>query len=108
MTLRLEHRKSRRRRVLKGGRIFYNNYCFSCDCIIRNENDSGMQLKVDSGALVPTEFAILNRKDGTLANARMVWHKDTQIGIEFLSKFADVRDSSREHIRQMSVLVTSG
>ena len=41
-----EHRSSRRQRVLKSGKIIYNNGSIVIDCTVRNISDTGAQLKV--------------------------------------------------------------
>nr|WP_321442862.1 PilZ domain-containing protein [uncultured Cohaesibacter sp.] len=106
MTLHLENRTSRRRRVLKGGKIFYNNFCFSADCVIRNQGADGMMLSVSSALQLPENFAIFSRKDGKLASARMIWRRGDRLGIKLTSDMEEVWDSNRPHIRQMSTMIT--
>lgn len=106
MTLHLENRSSRRRRVLKGGKIFYNNYCFSVDCVIRNQGAEGMMLSLPAEQHLPDVFAIFSRKDGLLANAQMIWRQGDRLGIHLLSEPEDVRQSDQLHIRQMSTMIS--
>lgn len=103
-----ERRKEARKRVLKGGKVFYNNYSISLDCTIRDESDHGMQLKVDPQQMVPTDIALLNRKDGQLAAAKIVWKHGDQIGVEFKGKMQDVRSFAKADIRRMSIIATRG
>ena len=103
-----ERRKVDRRRVLKGGRVFCNNYAISFDCLIRDESEKGMQIKVDQRYELPSEFAVLNRKDGTLADAKLIWKEGTQIGVEFSSRMQDVRSFAKADIRRMSIIATRG
>lgn len=108
MTHQPERRRKTRKRVLKGGKVFYNNYAVSYDCTIRNESDEGMQLLVDPNIALPKSFSLLNRKDGTLADARVVWQKPGLLGVEFSTRMQDVRDFSKSDIRRMSIIATRG
>lgn len=108
MTHQPERRQKIRKRVLKGGKVFYNNYAVSYDCTIRNESDEGMQLLIDPNVALPNSISLLNRKDGTLADARIVWQKPGLIGVKFSTKMQDVRDFSKSDIRRMSIIATRG
>jgi hypothetical protein len=97
-----------RRRVLKGGKVFYNNFAMSMDCTIRNESEHGMRIKVDPLITLPSNFSLLNRKDGTMAEVHIVWHRDGEIGVEFDSGMEDVRKLAKSDIRRMSIIATRG
>ena len=103
-----ERRKEARHRVLKGGKVFYNNYAISFDCMIKDESTHGMKLKIDPNIMFPDTFALLNRKDGTLADARIVWAAGDQVGVEFLSEMEDIRNFAKADIRRMSIIATRG
>lgn len=103
-----ERRKTARQRVLKGGKLFYSNYAVSLDCVIRNESEEGMQIKLDPNITIPPEISLLNKKDGTLAEARVVWQHGATAGVEFATKMQDVRDFSKADIRRMSIIATRG
>ena len=103
-----ERRKEERHRVLKGGKLFYANYSMSIDCMIRNESENGMQVKVDPNITLPKKVSLLNRKDGTLGEAEIVWQKPGQIGLEFQTKMQDVRSFAKADIRRMSIIATRG
>lgn len=108
MTYTPERRTEDRQRVLKGGKVFYNNYAISLDCIIRNESSRGMQISVDPNSALPNAFAVLNRKEGTLADAKVVWKDGDKLGVEFCSKMQDVRTFAKADIRRMSIIATRG
>ncbi|WP_319530941.1 PilZ domain-containing protein [uncultured Cohaesibacter sp.] len=103
-----DRRREDRKRVLKGGKLFFNNYAISLDCTIRNESDHGMQLRLDPQVAVPKAFALLNRKDGTLADAKLVWKHGDSIGVEFSTEMKDVLSFSKADIRRMSIIATRG
>ncbi len=103
-----DRRQCTRRRVLKGGKVFYNNFAMSMDCTIRNESEHGMRIKVDPLITLPSSFALLNRKDGTMADVHIVWHREGEIGVEFDSEMEDVRKLAKSDIRRMSIIATRG
>ena len=103
-----ERRTEDRQRVLKGGKVFYNNYAISVDCMIRDESAKGMHIKVDPNFVLPSHFSLLNRKDGTLADARVVWKDGSELGIEFSTEMKDVRNFAKADIRRMSIIATRG
>ena len=103
-----ERRKEARHRVLKGGKVFYNNYAISFDCTIRNESPDGMQIRMDPTLAVPSHISLLNRKDGTMADAKIVWQRAGVMGLKFESKMQDVLSFSTADIRRMSIIATRG
>lgn len=108
MTHTPERRTEARKRVLKGGKVFYNNFAISLDCVIRNESSCGMQISVDPNQALPNEFSLLNRKDGTLADAKIVWKDGDTLGVQFCTKMQDVRTFAKADIRRMSIIATRG
>ncbi len=108
MTYTPERRIEDRQRVLKGGKVFYNNFAISLDCLIRNESSHGMQILVDPNCALPNAFSVLNRKDGTLADAKVVWKEGERMGVEFCSKMQNVRSFAKADIRRMSIIATRG
>ena len=103
-----DRRSEDRHRVLKGGKVFFNNYAISADCMIRNESDHGMQIKMDPHISLPENISLLNRKDGTLAEARVIWKQAGSIGLQFKSPMQDVRTFAKSDIRRLSIIATRG
>ena len=108
MTQFSERRKEDRKRVLKGGKVFYKNYSVSMDCLIKDESSTGMKIKLDPNYALPNAISLLNRKDGTLADAKIVWKHGDQVGLEFLTRMEDVRSFAKADIRRMSIIATRG
>jgi hypothetical protein len=73
-----EHRASRRRRVLKSGKIIYGNGSIVIDCTIRNITDTGAQLKVPTSIGIPDQFEFSKRRPIVAK-----WRKGDLIGILF-------------------------
>nr|WP_321458219.1 PilZ domain-containing protein [uncultured Cohaesibacter sp.] len=105
MTAILERRQSRRRRVFKGAKLFYQNFMMSVDCTIRNESQNGMQLVVDPNIMLPDELSVLNRKEGTIAPVQMVWRHGRRLGIAVDGDVVDVRSSDKRSIRMLTSLI---
>ncbi|MCV6547818.1 MAG: PilZ domain-containing protein [Cohaesibacter sp.] len=103
-----DRRQSSRRRVLKGGKVFYNNFSISLDCTIRNESDKGMRLKVDPLISLPRSFSLLNRKDGTMAEVSVIWHHEGEFGVEFVGLMEDVHKLAKSDLRRISIIATRG
>ena len=108
MTYSTDRRTENRKRVLKGGKVFYNNFSISLDCVIRNESQDGMQISVDPTLALPSEFAVLNRKDGTLADAKIIWKEGGKLGLKFSTQMEDVRNFAKADLRRMSIIATRG
>ncbi|WP_180967016.1 PilZ domain-containing protein [Cohaesibacter celericrescens] len=108
MTHQPERRQADRQRVLKGGKVFYKNYSISMDCTIKDESSTGMKIKMDANCALPSDVALLNRKDGKLADAHIVWKHGDLLGVKFSSKMEDVRSFAKADIRRMSIIATRG
>ncbi len=80
----MERRKEPlRRRMLKGGKIVFNNRNSTIGCVVRNMTDSGARLEVPSTTGIPDEFS-LESEDGTIRHGCVVkWRKDNVLGVEF-------------------------
>jgi hypothetical protein len=78
-----EKRKDRRTRVLKGGKIVFNQRLSSFDCIVRNLSDGGACLQLASPIGFPTTFELTLDGGRVLQPCRVVWHAVDRIGVAF-------------------------
>jgi len=80
----MERRKEPlRRRMLKGGKIVFNNRNSTIGCVVRNMTESGARLEVPSTSGIPDAFT-LESEDGTIRhNCVAKWRKDNVLGVEF-------------------------
>lgn len=74
-------RSAPRRRVLKQGRIVFNNKHSVIDCTVRNFSETGALLLLKSVIGVPDRFEF--EMDGQTRLARVVWKREGQMGIKF-------------------------
>jgi hypothetical protein len=79
-----EKRTTPRQRVLKGGRIAFNNNRSTFDCVIRNLSDQGARLAVASVLGIPNTFDLL-LPDGTRRACQVAWRKTKEIGVAFVA-----------------------
>jgi hypothetical protein len=78
-----EHRSSRRQRVLKSGKIIYNNGSIVIDCTIRNISETGAQLQIPTSVGIPDRFDFSETMGGTRRPVMVLWRKGDRIGIRF-------------------------
>ena len=77
-----EKREARRRRVLKGGIIHFNNGYGSFDCKIKNMTDEGAMLEMPDTSGIPSSFSI-KMGDDRLTPVTVVWRTAANIGVRF-------------------------
>jgi hypothetical protein len=77
-----ERRASPRRRVLKPGRIVFNDNRSVINCTVRNVSETGALLKVENALNIPSEFTL--RFDQSSASCRMVRRSLAEIAVAFL------------------------
>jgi hypothetical protein len=79
-------RRSRpRRRVLKSGTIAFNDRFSALPCTVRDLSETGAHLRVEGTVNVPNTFELIIDLDGLEANCEVVWRRDKDIGVRFLS-----------------------
>jgi hypothetical protein len=74
-----------RRRVLKSGIIAFNDRYSALPCTVRNLSTTGAHLRVEGSINTPITFELLIALDGFEANCEVVWRKDKEMGVRFLS-----------------------
>jgi hypothetical protein len=76
-----EHRRDRRMRVLKGGRILFNGGYSAFDCRVKNLSESGALLEMPSLLGIPTKFEFV--LDGVKKQCTVMWRTDRLMGVAF-------------------------
>jgi len=77
-----EHRAAPRRRLLKSGKISFGGGA-AIDCTIRNLSETGAALEVISPVGIPDHFTLVVEADQRHLPCRVVWRKETRIGVHF-------------------------
>ena len=76
-----ERRTDPRQRMLKAGRIIYNNSSSVFDCTIRNLSKGGACLMVSSPLGLPEEFDLM--MEGARRRCTVSWRRADRIGVKF-------------------------
>lgn len=79
-----EARFAPRRRMLKSGKIAYNDRHVTIGCAVRDISATGARLRVEGSVSAPDTFELLIQLDGLEANCQVVWRRDADIGVRFL------------------------
>ena len=80
-----EARVAPRRRVLKSGIIAFNDRYSALPCTVRDLSAAGAHLRADGSINTPNTFELLIELDGFEVNCEVIWRKDKDIGVKFLS-----------------------
>jgi PilZ domain len=70
-------------RMLRAGKIVFNNKSSVIDCMVRNLSRTGACLLVPNVIGVPTTFELLIEGEGASRPCKMIWNNQNRIGIEF-------------------------
>lgn len=91
-----------RKRVLWGGIIASTDGSKTLNCAIRDISDSGARLSVRDQN-VPAKFYLIHLRDRLGYDAKTVWKKGTEVGVEFESCFrlADIADASKQFLTKL-------
>ena len=89
-----EKRKAPRRRVLKEGKIVFDEGRCVLDCTIRDMSDSGARLLIATTVGVPERFHLFEKSSGLLFPARLAWRQANVLGIEFEGSPTSIHDKT--------------
>ena len=81
----IEKRGSLRRRVLKRGKVLLHDHNTVLDCLIRDMSDGGARLQIEHASTLPMLFKLANVSDGEVREVRVIWRKDGQAGVAFVT-----------------------
>ena len=82
----IERRNAPRCKSLKGARILMlDQFGRTLECVVRNLSTAGARLvllhKLNG---IPDRFDLMFEADRSVRQCRVVWHRDTQLGVAFL------------------------
>ena len=75
-----EHRKTRRMRMLKSGKILLGSH--AVPCTVRNLSDAGACLEVQTTVGIPSMFEFVMPSQPP-RSCKVVWLGDTKMGVQF-------------------------
>jgi hypothetical protein len=98
-----ERRPKPRKRVLLTGIIAYGEGAHSFHCTIRNLSESGARLAVTNGALLPSDFYLINIRDRVAYDAKLAWNKSAEIGVTFKAvlPLASITDPALAYLKRL-------
>jgi hypothetical protein len=79
----VDRRSERRRRSLKGARLFFNHGYGAFECLVRNQSGRGAKLVFGDAAAVPGQFELLIAGEPEPKHAQVRWRSAGEIGILF-------------------------
>ena len=80
-------RPTPRKRAFLGCRIVYAEGRFSFPCTIRNISPTGARIAFAPGETLPARFYLINAREHTGHQARIIWASQTEAGVELESTF---------------------
>ena len=95
-------RKGKRKRTLWTGKVVYGPKGKSVlDCAIRDFTEQGAKIRLRTGELVPTRLFLIERRAACAFEARVIWIKAPDFGLEFVRsyKFADPIPDNLQFLR---------
>jgi hypothetical protein len=79
-------RVSPRMRVLKGAKIVSMNFQSVVDCKVRDLSETGAKIVCGDQAAIGGAFQFLLLSDNTIRDARVIWRRGDELGIQFTSE----------------------
>ncbi|WP_279479369.1 PilZ domain-containing protein [Aureimonas sp. SK2] len=88
-----ERRVAPRTRTLKRAKILFNNRFSTFDCTVRNISATGALLMMDQAVPLPKVFEIRIGDDEAVHRAKLVYRRDSFVGIHFLDGVEEVGEA---------------
>ena len=85
-----DRRRSRRRRVLKEGKLIFGQGHSVADCVIDNVSEGGAHVRITSSHGVPQDFYLVEANRGIIHKAEIAWRTTTGVGLKLLGPLEDV------------------
>ena len=85
------------------GIIAYKDGAFSFACTIRDLSETGARLVVGKGAQFPSDFFLINIRDRTAYDAKVVWNDGARIGVTFKKTYplSEIADPSLKYLKDL-------
>lgn len=76
-----ERRDNGRNRCLLGAKIEYNDRQSVMDCVVRDQSENGMRIRLPQAAPIPSEFDLHVVDRGEKLRMRIKWRSGDYIGL---------------------------
>ena len=77
-----EHRRTRRQRTLKQGKVVLSDWT-TLDCTIRDINAEGAKIVLGGATSLPPEFRLISVVSNTIVPVRLEWQRGLSAGVAF-------------------------
>ncbi|HUO21171.1 MAG TPA: PilZ domain-containing protein [Caulobacteraceae bacterium] len=92
-----ERRRSTRRPVTLGGRLFFGLAGLSIDCVIRDLSDHGARVAVPQANWRGSrEIRLLSLREGRIYSGTVIWQKGRYLGLDFTHVADAINDQTPE------------
>ena len=81
---RQEHRSGDRAKVLRSGKIIYNNKMSVADCKIRDVSETGCRISAESTSGLPNHFTLHIVNGDTRHECEVAWRSSTELGVKYI------------------------
>ena len=92
-----EARRAVRQRSFLGAKLSYGDGAFTFDCVVRDVSETGARVKVPQGLAVPNHVFLVETRSGIAYEARVVWKRHPEIGLEFVHQHG-LAEASTPHM----------
>ena len=82
----MKERRETRSRVLKGATVIPDLSRSGIPCVMRNQSQSGAELKVPADAPLPQSFQLYVPVDGVAYDCVLRWRRNERVGVEFVGR----------------------
>ena len=99
----VERRPKPRRRVLLSGRVSLSEGVHHFDCTIRDLTDAGARITVAKSQLIPSSVFLINMRDRTVHESKVVWNNGREVGLSFSRSFslAEIPDPKLLYLKRL-------
>ena len=92
-----DHRRAARQRSFLGAKLVYGEGVFTVDCVVRDVSPTGARIKVPEGQAVPDQVYLVEMRSGIAYEARVVWKRHPEIGLQFVHQHG-LAEASTPHM----------
>lgn len=85
-TLNPDRRAFPRRRVLKRGKVLFNDNRSVFDCLIRDLSQGGARLACSQSSTLPEKFTLVFVPEREARDVRVAWRHMDEVGVAFTSE----------------------
>lgn len=98
-----EGRRESRKTTLMAGRIVHEDRVTVVDCTILDISPSGARIRFPHGRTIPPHFHLINVRDRTAHDTKIVWRNAEQAGVHFEESYL-LSGSMPDHLSHLRKL----